>query len=317
MSELVAINREVERIRTSVDAILARINETDSVAEVTETRARTDALRAWAKAHKRIEEVRVELMRVEIHALARLVELGGEGELHNAYRGAAKWFASLDAEARDAVAEQYASSTTALGVARAAWAAQQRAANVAAGWRYAQSPRVYTSDSTEPEIPYEGAPEESRVSLAAERSVHTAAALSNILDGYTSDGEPFTVEQVTEELIEEAGIGFTDPAVMEGVREAVRSAIRRAPRFEIGGYTLPRTITARAGDEEEYIRVPVQNAAVAHLDDNIALREEALRQDSKRLDHLLQIRAALGKVPGCRPESRIVDLLAEASELAA
>src|SRR6266699_495645 len=123
--------------------------------EVTEIRARAEAVRAWAKVHGRTKELRLDLLRIEVEALVRIVELGGAQTLGNGQR-AAEWLAAMPPEAREQLIAASGGATTAVGMCRSIWREDEikRARNALydAGVRLAYEPEPPASAYSEEAI---------------------------------------------------------------------------------------------------------------------------------------------------------------------
>lgn len=302
MTEIALVAESVERSRRTIAALHRHIGGMTDVAELHEVRARIEAARAWAKVHKQVRAVRLDLLRAEMAALVRLAHLDATADLSSGDRAAAAHLATLTADQREElIAKAAPNVTTASGLVRALQAASE----------YARQQRVShllgIERASAPTVPHL---DDAAIDAASRRVADVAAVLKNVIDDYTRDGVSFTVADMADDLIESAGIGGTDDdALMDGVREVCRSAIRRAPVVRVDGTILPRLITVRL-DDGSYIRVPIENATVEHLDQMRELRRGQLAEDQAALQRLDDAAARLHRVPGCRPDSRIGDLVA-------
>lgn len=285
---------------TDISAILASLRLAESIEDLQEARARIEAARAWAKVHGQVKAMRLDLLRVEVEALVRIAELGGANLLPPKDRKAAKWLSDMSPEERAALVSDSGNATTAAGMCRSIWTAEEleteRELNRQRGRRFATTP---------------GRPEQADlIRLAREHVANVSAVLSDVVDTYTDTaGRAFTVNELADEVIADAALGDLDPAVREGVREVCRTALRRSPIVEIDGTRLPRTVTAR-DEDGNFIRIPVENALLAHLAEMRDLRREQLAQDQAALDVLDDIDARLRAIPGATDRSRIGDLIA-------
>lgn len=291
----------LERVEAAVrdlEGVLDAVRRAESIDTLNEARARVEAQRAWAKVHKKVSVMRLDLLRVEVEALVRLVALDGLETLPSADRKAAMWLAGMTEGERAALLDTSGTATTAVGMCKSAWNAaeldQFRAAERRRGARHAESPELDDNELAR---------------QARERVADVSAVLGNLIDQHVRDGQPFGINELADEVIEEAAIGEVDPAVREGVREVCRSAIRRSPIVEIDGTRLPRTITTRM-ESGEYVRIPVENALLGHFDEMRDLRRQQLEQDRAALDVLDVIASQLREIPGAADDARIGDLIA-------
>lgn len=299
-STLAKTEAALQRNRSALNDMLRRIKGMANVDDLQEVRANTEGVKAWAKVHGRIKEIRLDLLSVEVEALVRVYELGGANTLNGSERKAAEYLASLTPEARTALVADSGNVTTVGGMLRSIW--QEQELNVRrdqmreAGIRLATRPGASGGNGVR------------------SHSADVAAALSSIIDNYTTGGQPFTVEDIADDLIEESGAtchADDEPTIREGVREVCRSAVRKAPVVSIDGTVLPRFVTACADDGAGFVRVPVENALLSHLDEMRALRREQLAQDQAALDRLDKAAAKLRAIPGATDESRIGALVAQ------
>lgn len=301
---------EVARIEASggirVADLTAAIRSAATVGEAREARARIEAIKAWAKVHGRTKDLRLDLLRLEVEALVRLAELDGLDGLSSMERRAATYLAGLTEAERDELIGRRGTFTTASGMCSAMWREEEleRSARMSRvrGRHFAERPEAPTDVYDEAAIE------------SARAYVHgVSAVLGNVLSTYTSTGGPFTIADVAEQIVEEAANGAVasdDPALMDGIREVVREAIRKGPVGSLDGTVIPRLITARL-DDGSFVRVPVENATMAHLDDMITLRREQLAQDRAALDRLEAFAGKVRRLPGgTLPTSRIGALIA-------
>lgn len=301
---------EVARIEASggirVADLTAAIRAAATVGQAREARARIEAIKAWAKVHGHTKDLRLDLLRLEVEALIRLAELGGLDDLSATDRRAATYLAGLSEDEREALISRRGTFTTASGMCASLWREEELERSVRMsrlrGQRFAEQPE-----------PPAGVYDEAAIENARYYVHGVSAVLGNVLRTYASTGAPFTVSDVAEQIVEEAANGAVaseDPALMDGVREVVREAIRKGPVGSLDGTAIPKLITARHEDGS-YIRVPVENATVAHLDDMVTLRREQLAQDRAALDRLEAFAAKVRGLPGGSiPTSRIGSLIA-------
>lgn len=284
-----------------LDTLLDSLRQASSLGDLTEMRARIEAARAWAKVHNQVKEMRLDLLKVEVEALVRVVDLGGLDTLPARDRRAASHLASLTPAERSALVEASGNATTAAGMCRTVWMeqelAEERAANRTRGIRFAERPTAPNGDL---------------VAIARARVADVSAVLANVVESHADTAGPtFTVDQMADEVINEAALGDDlDPAVKEGVREVCRRALRQAPVVEIDGTRLPRVVTAR-DEAGNYIRIPVENALLSHFDDMRAMRLEQIQQDQAALEVLDGMAQKLRQIPGADDASRIGDLVAK------
>lgn len=299
MSDLVT-QRNVDFTQLS-----AAIDSAETIVDLHEIRARAEAMKAWAKVHRLAKDLRLDLLRIEVDALVRIVELGGADTLSSGDRKAAEWMAAMSPAERDELLAKSGNATTAAGMCRSVWREeeikQHRFRARAAGIQFAEEP-------TPP-----GAWDEAAIRAVRRGYSTVSGALADLLDEYTDEGEPFTVPEMAERILEDSlsrRLDDTDldPDFEEGVREVCRTAVRKAPPLTVDGTVIPKFITARLSDGE-FIRVPTLNALVEHVDDMVRIRTEQLAQDQAALRQLKEFRDRIKAVPGADQYSRVGDLI--------
>lgn len=284
-----------------VDGLLGNIRSASSLVDLTEARARIEAARAWAKVHGQVKEMRLDLLRVEIEALVRIVELGGIDTLPAKDRKAARHLANLTTEERASLVAASGSATTAAGMLRSVWLTeeleQERAANRRMGRALAEAPDLPTDAEVQADV--------RRTTYAVED------VLGEMVEEFIEAGEEFTTGEFASEVIRRAALGSKaeDPDVEAGIRDVCKEAIRRQPVVKIEGTILPRFVTALS-EAGNHVRIPVENALLRHLDQMCEMRREQIAQDQRRLDELEAALRRLRDVPGAKEESRIGDIVA-------
>lgn len=287
---------------SQLEGMLSQIRSASELTDLTEARARIEAARAWAKVHKQVKEMRLDLLRVEVEALVRIVELGGLESLPARDRKPAQYLAGLSfGDRATLVAQSGQSITTATGMVRSIWTADDLERE------RAKSRRLGQALATRPDLP----DDEDLHRQIKESTYRVEDVLGEVLDTFTAAGVAFSINDFAEEVIHTAAIGSTalDPDVEEGVREVCRSAVRKAPVVQIDGTILPRFITAK-DDAGHFFRYPVENATLAHLAQMIVGRREQLAQDAARLAELEAVEARLRSISGAEDGARIGELIA-------
>lgn len=290
-----------EQHRNSITELIAGINATSSLDDLHEARARAEALKAWAKVHGKAKEMRLDLLRIEVEALVRIVELGGIQTLPSADRKAAQWLADMTPVERAKLVNESGSATTARGMCQSIWREEEVRSHNRTRFRHG------TKLAEEPQPPtYENA-----VEAARERAGSIAGSLASITDHYIRNGAEFTIDELAEELIADAGLPpelAEDEVINQGVRDVCRRAVQNSPPLSINGTDIPRLITARNG--KRFIRIPVMNATVGHLDDMIAMRQEQIDQDRAALKRLQDFADLIKTRGGRTPDSVIGPIIA-------
>lgn len=286
---LPAVNPGVSEIVASQIAALEQIAQairaTDLLEDLTEARARIEAVRAWSKVHKEAKSMRLQLLIVEVEALVRIVELGGADTLSFGDREAAEWLAAKTPEERELAIRQSGSITTASGMVRSIirqeMADQAMQETRADGIRLATNPPLAEYD-------------EKAVQAARANAANLSAVIADVAEEYMSTGMAFTVDELVDQILYEAAIESEvaeDKAFREGVSEVSRRFIRTTPPLSVEGIPIPRIITVRIDGKVH--RIPVSNATLAHLDADIADRQEQVRHDQAKVQKMIDVRSKL------------------------
>lgn len=304
MSAIARIPMQVaQRNVAGIEELTAAIKDADSIEDLKEARARVEAMKAWAKVHQLTKQLRLDLLIIEVEAIVRIVQLGGAETLTTAERKAAEYLAAMKPKDRIDFIHASRTATTATGLCQAVWREQeirrQRKEAVIIGRKLAEEPEPPTFD-------------EDAIKNARDHAQGIAGVLAKLTDEYIANGVEFTIDELAEQIIEDSLPDelLEDDTINKGVREVVREAVRRSPPVTINGTVIPRVITARNSDNK-YIRIPVMNATLDHLDDMILMRQEQLEQDRIALQRLQDIAKLLRDCPGAdKPNVRIGSLIA-------
>lgn len=283
-----------------LSGLLGAIRAVETLGEARTVRAKIEAARAWAKVHGEAKRVRLQILEMEIAALVRIYELGGEEILAPREWRAAEWLASLSIEDRATLTSDAPSNiSTAVGLAQRLMRDEADRRDWRAEW--SRGVALASGEESGP------------ISLESQYVTNVRKSLADALDEYTEAGEPFTVADMADEVVASLGVGgdvYDNPALRDGVREVCRKAIRSAAPESFDGFAIPRFVTAIHGDT--YVRVPVMNATVGQLAQMIALRAEQLRQDRAALAELESLHARLSEAGGA-PGSSIASVIARAT----
>lgn len=291
-----------ERNANGIADLTAAIKTADSIEDLKEARARVEAMKAWAKVHNLTKQMRLELLQIEVAALVRIIELGGESTLKPAEAKAAAFLAAMNAVERVEFIKENRTATTAVGLCQSVWREHeirlQRKDAVVIGRKLAEEPQPPVYD-------------EEAIKRFRDHSNGIAGVLAQITDEYITNGVEFTIDELADEIIADSLPDdlLEDDTINKGVREVVREAVRRSPPLTVNGTVIPRVITARNG--RKYVRIPVMNATVAHLEDMIMMREQQIEQDRLAVEKLKDFAEMLRRSPGgSEPTARIGDLIA-------
>lgn len=309
MSAIEKIRHELDSQRQSVLSIIGMIRSAPGVDAVQDIRAKAEAIKAWAKVHKVSKSLRLELLRVEIAALVRLVELDGLDELQPSEREAAEWFAAMSESDLNETLANYSNITTASGLYRSV----QRDLGEARRYRAETDfwSRRFSSEPEESRLP-----DENDFSAARAYVADVATVLSDMVQAYSETGAPFTVQEMSDQLIEDAGLSHTldfgGGPVREGLNHAVRRAVLGERIKHWDGLSVPRFITSVIIDddgEKRFVRIPVQNARVGDVSEMVKLRQLQLEQDQAALNRLQRFEARLKQCQGSNVDANVHELI--------
>lgn len=247
-----------------IDAVRCAIRAAENADEALENVARVAAAKAWAKAHGQLREHRLMLLGLEVEALIMVIRLGGGSMLSASDRKAGEWLAAKSADEIATLLATSGQTTTASGMCREVWRAEQAAGRAATrrafGARWASGDRSFREE------------------------------LDEALEVYAKAGEPFEVADIANDVA--SGIIAPDDEFMEGVREACRTALRKAPTDSVAGTVIPRFVTTRMPDGT-WVRVPALHATVGDARAMLDLRRRQLADDQAACDRLAAFVAKL------------------------
>lgn len=267
---------------STMGAVREALREAETAAEAFEINSRIQAAKAWAKAHGKLRDYREQLLRLEVEALVRVVQLGGEELLSGRERVAAVAFASMTPEAREALLSDMGTITTAAGLyqrfATEREERNRRASHADLGRRWASGER---------------------------ESIRTS--IEQAVGRFSRFGRPFEVADIADVVIADSDPTADD--FTEGVREMCRAVLRRSPSRLVDGTIIPKFITTQLPDGS-WVRVPTISATYADVVRNLQMREEQLRQDQAALDKFREFVRRVASV-STDPEALVGDILAD------
>lgn len=300
-----------ENHKDSIEQLIVGIRSTASIQDLHEARARSEAIKAWAKVHGKAKEMRLDLLRIEVEALVRIVELGGLATLPTADQRAAEWLAAMSPLERTRLINESGQVTTARGMCQSIWREEEIRKHNESQFRYGTK----LAETPQPPKPYD----EAAIAAARDRATSLSGSLANIADQYIRNGVEFTIDEMADEVIADAALSpdlAEDEVINQGVRDVCRRAVKSTPPLSIDGTVIPRLITARNADNK-FIRIPVLNATVAHLDDMIEMRREQIEQDKAALQKLEDFAALIRKRGGTSPGASIGSIIMDSAVKAA
>lgn len=267
----------VERLDELVQWVIAA-----PVEEVCWRLTELGSMRDWLKTQKQATELRIRAVRLEMVAL-RKVGLGGLAHKISGsqLRPVANWLATLTDEEFAHCLRELDADKTPIALYRADRAEREQMREALSReevekWRFSHSQGL--------------------------RDSVVRASAATLLAEIVEVGEPFTVADAADRLAERLGLDVeVREATSEGLREMVRSAIRRGEQVVKFDHwsDLPVAFTVMTVDGA-YQRVPATAAQVGHLfahAHEIRQRAAAAEAQADRLDELCaQIKDAVGDV---------------------
>lgn len=220
-------------------------------------------VREWIKVIKGSAALAIEATRLECLALRRVGQVGAHRELPSHKRSVARLFSELsDADFDLLVMAEIKARSTAIGIARQiererAWRINREAGRAIAGGEPGQIVPV-TDDQLQ-------------------NLVEAAGAMLNT---YAADGVPFAVTDAAAAIAEDLGYDQHSAAVREGLREAIRQAIR----IDDGGEgcsddpDAPAWVTYHEDDAGGWVRISWANASLDQFSAMVDLRHSQATQ---------------------------------------
>lgn len=262
---------------------VAQISDAESASEAYD---RVKLVKEWARIKKLHNEVHRDMLRLEIHCLRKISQLGPITVVPAQYRGAASFFKDKSDKDIEELIKNYGQRVTPIGLVKRAL--NDQAFN--AGYNH-----VTSDEYRESAVEYS----HEVVAEAVEKyAIDTRAALASILKDHEETGDEFSVYDLASEVLN--NVGLDERTYNWGVEAAMadvcRKAVREAPDVRIGHTKAPKFITclyrgAQGVESETFIRVPFHAASLDQLRDMVALRlkqkHSAIRAHEE-LDDLLQ-----------------------------
>lgn len=283
------VSADATTIRSSITDALAFISSIGTEEQSREAYDRVQLAKEWARIRKVGREVRRDLLRLEIHLLRKVAQLGTLTALPTSHRAAAKFFADKTDEQVEALLGEFAEDvTSSVTIYRRVLCndEQTEARRLVTSGDYARPDHVYLADET-------------RDWAVQEYSGDLKAGLAALLEHYYDEDEDgFSVLSLAEQVCQSVGLDERSAiwGAHEGLLEVCRKAIRDAPTVAVMGTDAPRFVTClrRApGLTPYWIRVPFHAATLEQLHDMLTLRREQAGKAAAVADSLLNLWNAL------------------------
>lgn len=283
-------DNSLNSIKQNFSLIIEQIKNCDDTKFINETIDKVKLAREFAKIQKKTEEIYADLLRIEVECFRRIHQLKCVNVLHNSKRKMAEFYGQMtEIEIEKLLKEK--SGHSAYKIFRdytydydmAGW--RNRGISLARNDISRDEEDFINNNLDENELKY-------RIKNIAK---HKENALAFLLDHYASSGEPFTIEEMADNLLTDVveEIDFDIMSEMKrGIREVCRGAVSSAKTLFYKDKKTPRFVTCvskfKSGDDE-WIRIPFENATLSQFAEMIELRKVQLEQDKKALDNLIEI----------------------------
>ncbi len=283
-------NDQLSKMKENFDLIIAEIKSTEDVNFISETIDKVKLAREWAKLQKKTEDMYSDLLRIEIECFKRIYQLNCINVLHPNKRKLAQFFGEMTvSEIEKLLKEKYGCSAYKIfrdytyDYDMARW--KNRGVSLAKNDISRNEEDFINENIDDNSIKYN----------LKKIAKYKENALSFIVDHYASNGEPFTIEEMADNLLLEVAdeVDFDITKEMKrGIREVCRGAVMSAKTLFFKDTKMPRFVTCslkmnRSGNE--WIRIPFENATLSQFSEMIELRKEQIKQDQNALDNLIEI----------------------------
>ena len=269
MSQLELVSKDIAILRDSIKSATKFIAQLKTAEETKQVFDEIKLLKEWSKIRTISEEMQLELLRLEVHCLRKI----GKSQLAKEILPANQtYLASFYADKTDSQIEEMLSAhgkdVGPVGLRRNYLHRIEfnKGRNAALfGDRH-----LIDSNPTEDLGIWEF---QMRVKKHSE---DISAAFTSILSNYETRGESFSVEDLTDFVIDEMGYTDLDSGIRRGLSEVCREAIRHSPDRYIRGNRIPAFITCSRINSEGYtesIRVPSDAASLMQFLEMVELRE--------------------------------------------
>lgn len=282
-------------------AIAVYARSVDDPEELHGLAARINAARELAKAQEDVRDIRRMLMHAEVAVLIRRHELS-DPKLTTWDKVAIRAFLREgDDGTRNYVDSHFEEFGKAAQMGRALHKDQQASDALNEGTEFARSPEQIAKwrQRLAEDAPRNEWQRENYEEYQEAHREDVAATMRELVEGYTNVGEPFTVEDVTDALLDRMGGSMPcaeEGAFRDGVRRVVRESVRASGAIQFEGENLPSTIAVES--PQGWVRIPIASATPAHLADTIREREEQIARDQASVRRLSRLLAAINE-RGC------------------
>lgn len=303
MNEVTVLDQKTLKMKKEIISVIEYLKESNDSEKIRETYDQGRAWRSYYKTLGIVEEIRVELLQIEIICIVRLYDLGAE--LPKKVSEPMAVFFKTNGIDVNYYLKEYSNIFTALGIYKKYIKMQDLKnafhAGVKAGFNKDNQTDKNLSES-----------EIKNKSMSNYYDIQ--AAMKRIADELSVEGKSFTVSEMADKYFDEYNkkeISEEDGAYKEGLKEVCRYALRTTKIDTVGEREAPRYVTYIDSvlDEERFMRIPFEYATLDQLGHMIKFRELQLKQDSGSLENLKNILDDLLGMAGNQKTKRVGDIL--------
>lgn len=297
------VSSDIAQSRKSISDALKAVDQITGDAEAFEVYDRIKLAREWAKIRKIAKDMHLDLLRLEIHCIRKIANLGSIKILPQYQRACAEFYKDkTDAEIEGLLNEFGEGVSPAIVASRAQ-------SSIAQDAEYARTIQGHYFADVK-------MPEPTELEAAVEEYVNDPkAAAASILENYESGNpEGFYMHELVETLYKELRVDERSQewGFRKGMVEVCRQAVRTAPDVKIAGSSAPKYITCldrtesrnyMPGTKASFVRVPFHNATIAQLSDMVDLRQEQMLDAERSWIRVRDLLKTLSEVEGSAPPS--------------
>ena len=280
-------------VSINADKVIIEINNYFTESDIKDTINKVKKARELAKVLEKLNEVRLDLFRIEIAAVIRASEL--DINIKGVTKEESKMFQSIGNRP-----EEYQS------LYGEVWTTSQVV------WAYRRKVKIgEAKDRGRSFYKEQAAKNENHESFY----YSLQDAMRTIIETASKQDKPFSTDDLYKSLIK--SVKYENPesdieAYSEGVKEICRNAMRSEKILTIGEKKAPAFITTKTINGN-YLRVPFRLSNIEQLESMIEIREEQLRQDQMALENLIKIKEDLESLTSDK-KKKIEDILKEVIE---
>ena len=280
----------MKNMTINTNEIIVDIGKFLTKEDIKETMDKVKKARELAKVLEKLNEVRLDLFRIEIAAVIRASEL--DINIKGVTKEESKMFQSIGNRP-----EEYQS------LYGEVWTTSQVV------WAYRRKVKIgEAKDRGRSFYKEQAAKNENHESFY----YSLQDAMRIIIETASTQDKPFSTDDLYKSLIK--SVKHENPetdieAYSEGVKEICRNAMRSEKILTIGEKKAPAFVTVKT-DSGDYIRVPFRLSNIDQLESMIEIREEQLKQNQAALNNLIKIKEDLESLTNDK-KKKIEDILKE------